>query len=129
MSESKLQQEVVKYCKTRLKETGDERYDYLVAIPNQSARSEINRRRMLAEGMRPGYPDLIMDVPYYNQYNYIEYCGLRIELKDEKGTLKNNQANWAMKLIKSKYCYFLLRDYDSICQKIDWYLGYEDGIR
>ena len=32
MSESKLQQEVVKYCKERLKKTGDERYDYLVAI-------------------------------------------------------------------------------------------------
>lgn len=128
MSESKLQQEVVKYCKERLKKTGDERYDYLVAIPNQGNRSELNRKRMVAEGLRPGYPDLIMDVPRYNRWNYIEYCGLRLEIKDAKGSLKNNQANWAIKLVKSRYCYFVLRDYETICKKIDWYLGYEDGI-
>lgn len=129
MSESKLQQQVVKYCKDRLKETGDERYDYLVAVPNEAQRSEINRRRMVAEGLRAGYPDLLMDVPRYNDYNYIEYCGLRLELKSAVGTLKNAQANWAVKLVKSKYCYFVLRDYENICQRIDWYLGYKNGIR
>ena len=70
----------------------------LCAVPNGGYRSRRTAGRMKAEGLRAGYPDLLLDVargPYH---------GLRIELKRaDGGRVAPSQAWWHDRLRAQGY--------------------------
>ena len=104
MSESKDQQIVIRYFKDRFKETNDPVYEQLIAIPNEGKRSFNNLRRMLAEGLKPGTMDLVL---FVRTRAHGAAC---VEMKEEKGTLKNTQANCAIRMTRFGYLYKVIRD-------------------
>lgn len=61
---------------------------YLYAIPNGGKRNIITATRLKAEGARAGVSDLHLPVPRGG------YHGLWIEMKTEKGSLSELQAEW-----------------------------------
>lgn len=71
---------------------------WLVAVPNGGWRHQATAGRLRAEGVKPGYPDLILDVargPYH---------GLRIELKRRLGwRVSREQVVWLEHLAAEGY--------------------------
>jgi hypothetical protein len=63
----------------------------VVAIPNGGRRDKIGAVMLRAEGLRKGFPDLIVPV------SVGEYIGLAIEMKKRDGVpsdIKDNQKTW-----------------------------------
>lgn len=61
----------------------------LVATPNGGARNIVVAKKLKAEGVRAGYPDLFLPVARKS------FHGLHIELKKSKGgRLSENQKDW-----------------------------------
>jgi hypothetical protein len=83
--ESQEQQLVIKWFNVVHRTLGiaDERL--LHAIPNGGWRREHEAKILIGEGVRPGYPDLGLDVACG------DYHGLRIEMKSEKGVVSASQ--------------------------------------
>lgn len=65
----------------------------LFAIPNGGARHIAVARKLKAEGVRAGVPDLFLPVPRGG------YGGLFIEMKSPKGKVTKEQAWWEQKLV------------------------------
>lgn len=65
----------------------------LAAVPNSAPKGHTTAAYFRAEGLRPGYPDLLLDVaagPYH---------GLRLELKRQRGgRIEPEEAEWHVKL-------------------------------
>lgn len=62
--------------------------EMLAAIPNGGKRSKVTAMKLKAEGVKPGYPDLVLDVargPYH---------GWKGEMKVRGGSVKPMQAHW-----------------------------------
>jgi hypothetical protein len=79
------------------------RYPWLVAVPNGADVSDGNRMRLVAEGLRSGFPDLIMPAPSDIFY------GLALELKHpDRAKLRDSQACW----------FDRLRDYGWRCEMV-----------
>jgi hypothetical protein len=75
----------------------DARLRMLMAIPNQAVRSS-NARHMIAQGVRPGIPDLFLAVPVGG------LGGLFIELKRRSGgRLRQDQKEWIDRLRNAGY--------------------------
>lgn len=65
----------------------------LVSIPNSAPKGHTAAAYFRAEGLRPGYPDLTLDVPVG------QYHGLRLELKRQRGgRIEPDEAVWHEKL-------------------------------
>jgi hypothetical protein len=61
----------------------------LVAVPNGGARNVIVASKLKAEGVRPGFPDLMLLTPRQG------FSGLIIEMKRTKGgSVAPEQADW-----------------------------------
>jgi len=60
----------------------------LFAIHNGGLRHVVTAKKMKAEGVRSGVPDLFL--PVSKRW----MCGLFIEMKSEKGKLSENQSDW-----------------------------------
>lgn len=61
----------------------------LVAVPNSAPKGRTAAAYFRAEGLRPGYPDLLLDVPVGR------YHGLRLELKRQRGgRIEPDEAKW-----------------------------------
>ena len=75
---------------------------WLFAVPNaggQGLSAMIRGRKMLAEGLKPGYPDVGLDVARGGYY------GLRLELKRLKGgRVSPEQTAWISRLGEEGYC-------------------------
>lgn len=61
---------------------------YLFAVPNGGWRSKATARRLRAEGVRRGVPDLLLPFPVG------DCCGLAIEMKTAGGRLRPEQRVW-----------------------------------
>lgn len=71
---------------------------YLYAVPNGARTSMSVAKRLKAEGLRRGVPDIALDVPRAN------YHGLRIELKrKKKGKVSPEQMAWGQQLRANGY--------------------------
>lgn len=61
----------------------------LAAVPNGGERNKIVAAKLRAEGVRKGFPDLVLLTPRHG------YHGLIIEMKREKGgTVSKEQQDW-----------------------------------
>lgn len=70
----------------------------LYAVPNGGNRNIVTARRLKAEGVKPGVPDLCLPVPRGG------YHGLYIELKRQKrGKIQPEQVAWLQALNEQGY--------------------------
>lgn len=69
----------------------------LVAVPNGGMRSKRTAGRLKAEGVSPGYPDLLLDLARGG------FHGWRGELKAEGGRVTDTQKQWHKALIAQGY--------------------------
>jgi hypothetical protein len=61
----------------------------LVSVPNSAPKGHTAAAYFRAEGLRPGYPDLLLDVPVG------KYHGLLLELKRQRGgRIEPDEAKW-----------------------------------
>lgn len=131
-TESQEQQALFRYCSVEMRRYPE--LEMLVHIPNEGNRSVTNGARLKREGLRKGYPDILLDV-CRDRYN-----GLRIELKRRKGSKKTKeQKEWVIRLNRygfaTAFCYgweeaweFLhaylrLNENQKSCKVIDYYVS------
>lgn len=69
----------------------------LFAIPNGGARDKITGKRLKAEGVKAGVPDMLAAFPRG------PYHGFFIELKSPDGRPSDNQNDWILKLREQGY--------------------------
>lgn len=89
--------------------TDPELYDLMAAIPNGGPRAAKTGADLKAEGTKPGYPDMVIDLPAGI------YHGARIELKALNGTLSDSQILTLNRLHRQGY-------YCAAC------FGWEDAV-
>jgi len=111
--ESDIQQAVIEWaevCKYK------DILKHLHHSPNGGARSESEGARFKREGVKAGYPDLVLNVSRQG------YNGLFIEMKTPKGRLSKKQKEWRDFLINEGNSWHLCRSFDEARKVIEWYL-------
>lgn len=95
----------------------------LYHIPNEGKRSRTNGRRMVAEGMKKGVPDLCLPVARGGKH------GLYIELKREHGGRATpEQRGWLRELAAEGYAAELCEGWEAAAEVIRGYLGGEAAL-
>lgn len=95
-TESEEQQALFRYCAVEM--TRFPELEMLAHIPNEGKRTNAAGARLKREGLRKGYPDIVLNVPHGG------YHGLFIELKRQRsGRTTPEQKEWIAKLIKQGY--------------------------
>lgn len=90
----------------------------LFAIPNGGARHIVTARRMNAEGVKPGVPDLFLAWPSSGR------CGLFIEMKRRQGgSTTALQRAWHESLRKAGYAVVVCKGVEEAIKNINLYLG------
>ena len=74
-----------------------ELYEHMTAVPLGGLRHGAVAGQLKAEGARPGYPDLLVDLPRG------PWHGLRIEMKTPRGRLSAAQSEWLGRLSAAGY--------------------------
>ncbi len=88
------------------------------AIPNGGKRSKTEAARMVAQGVRPGVPDLM--IPRAAG----KYHGLFIEMKREKGsTTTSDQKAWIAALNAEGYYARVCKGFDEARETIELYMA------
>lgn len=105
-SESEHQQALIRWAADQARYLPE--LNLLTHVPNGGSRAQVVKKdgrrvsvegaRMKAEGVRSGYPDLVLDVPRG------EFHGLRIELKSMSGSPSARQCGWLLALREQGYC-------------------------
>jgi len=93
----------------------------LFSVPNGGYRNAATARILQAEGVRPGVPDLILPVPRH------PYCGLAIEMKSSKGTLRDSQKWWREHLVEVGWQWCLCRSSSEAWDALMGYIGQGGG--
>jgi hypothetical protein len=89
----------------------------LFAIPNGGARHTATGKKLKAEGVKRGVPDLFLPVPRGN------YCGLFVELKRRSGgRLSPKQKEWCEFLRAHGYAAEVCRGWEHAAHVIENYL-------
>lgn len=91
---------------------------WLYAIPNGGKRDEAVGAQMQAEGVKPGYPDIGLDVARGR------YHGLRIELKIKGGRVRATQQVWLEHLERQGYYACVCWQWEHAAKAV---LAYLDG--
>ena len=94
---------------------------YLFAIPNGGSRHKLEAKRLKAEGVRSGVPDLQLTIPIKDKH------GLFIEMKRVNGVpsdIKPEQKEWHYKLLKKGYAVTVAFGFEAAQKAI---LDYLDG--
>lgn len=91
---------------------------HIVAVPNGANKSPAAAAKFKREGLRAGYPDLILD------YASGGFYGLKIEMKRTKGgVVSPEQKKWEQILLANGYAYYTCRGADAAIKAIREYLG------
>lgn len=90
LSEHAMQVAVVTWA--RLQETALPALRLLHAVPNGGPRSIGAARKLKAEGVKAGVPDLVLPVPAAG------FAGLYVEMKTKDGRVTPDQAEWHVAL-------------------------------
>ena len=109
MSEHKLQVQVARLL--------DHSGLLWTAIPNGGKRSAITGAILKAEGVKAGYPDILIDEPFVviDGVWRSQIHGLRIELKNgKKGRTSEHQERWIQELRKRGYRAEVCRSMDEV---------------
>ena len=85
-------------------------------IPNGGYRNIATAKRLKAEGVKSGVPDICLPVPRGN------YHGLYLELKTDKGRLSKEQENWLSNLSREGYLAEVAYGFDEAVKVIKEYL-------
>lgn len=91
-------------------------YSNIFAIPNGGFRHITTARKLKAEGVRPGVPDVFVGVPRF------PHAGLFLEFKMPKGVVSAVQATWADRLQTVGYAYAVVRSVDEAIETTEGYL-------
>lgn len=89
----------------------------LTAIPNGGKRHPATAAKLAKEGVRRGYPDLLLDVARAG------FHGLRIELKAGKNTASAEQKDWLAWLTEQGYCCYIAYGWIAARRLITEYLA------
>lgn len=87
------------------------------ATPNGGFRHMAEARRLKAEGVRAGVPDVFLAIPAQG------YHGLFLELKDPKGRVSPDQKGMLETLRASGYACCVCFGWDEAQEAIEGYLG------
>ena len=93
---------------------------YLFAIPNGGSRHKLEAKKLKAEGVRAGVPDLQLVVPRNGLH------GLFVEMKRRNGVpsdIKQEQKDWHYKLRQKGYAVTVAFGYEMAKQAITDYLN------
>lgn len=93
----------------------------LAAVPNGGHRHKAVAGKLKAEGVRSGFPDLMLLTPRN------DYHGLVIELKTKTGKATPAQLDWLNWLADQGYQAVLCKGFDAAKQTIVEYLGPKKG--
>jgi hypothetical protein len=87
-------------------------------VPNGGKRNITTAKRLKAEGVKPGVPDIHLPVPRKG------FHGLYIELKKQRGSsTTENQDYWIEALNAQGYCAVVCRGWEEASRKIIEYLS------
>lgn len=117
-SEHEIQAAFIQYCNWMAIQ--DERYQLVAAVPNGGQRHPAVAQKLKKEGVKPGYPDVIIDVPNAH------FHGLRIEFKRPKGQQTAAQKEWQKRLTKQGFLYTVCYSTTEAIQVLTEYL--KDGF-
>ena len=114
-TEHQLQCAVVQWASITSKQAPE--LELLMAIPNGGARHITVARKLKAEGVRAGVPDLFLPVMRYG------FGGLWIEMKSGTGRLTPEQKQWIKRLRAQGYCAIVCNSFELAVKTIQDYLG------
>jgi hypothetical protein len=96
--------------------------DMLTHIPNEGKRTKLTGAKLKREGLKRGYPDMVLDVARCGYY------GLRIELKRVKDyKISPEQKKWIIKLNEQGYAAVFCFGANHAWKVIESYLSQKKG--
>lgn len=114
--ESDMQAQIIEWATYRYRGL-----DFLHHSPNGGKRDIAEAVRFKAEGVRKGFPDLILPTRSGN------FVGLVIELKVEGGKVSDEQRRWLEHFDSQGWRVVVAYDYESAIKVLDEYMkGMED---
>lgn len=113
--ESVLQQQIIEWCNWNLKKYPE--LEFLHHSPNGGKRSAREGARFKREGVRAGFPDLMLPVARKGYY------GLYIELKVGNGKQSESQKKWEKFLLNNNDLYKVCKSFDETIKLLEWYLA------
>jgi hypothetical protein len=106
ISEHDHQVNVIEWCDLMAK-TKYPMLRWIYAVPNGGARHIVAAKKLKAEGVKPGVPDLCLPHPMErtNEYGFEVgwYHALYIEMKTKGGTVRPHQKEWIAYLLSVGY--------------------------
>jgi VRR-NUC domain len=93
----------------------------LYAVPNGGYRNIYVARKLKAEGVRAGVPDLCLPAARRG------YHGLYIEMKSEEGVATKEQKAFLRSVLEEGYCAVIAEGVDQARSTIGWYIGISDN--
>ena len=91
--------------------------DMLYAVPNGGLRGKVVARKLKAEGVKAGVPDLVLAAPMGG------YHGLYLEMKRRKGSkVQADQKDWLTRLQEAGYCCCVCKGFASAKETLIAYL-------
>lgn len=90
--------------------------DLLYHCPNGGHRHPLVARKLKAEGVKPGVPDLFLPVARKGFHGWFG------ELKTDKGVLSPKQEFWRYRLMQEGYFWGLYRDWKDAADELEEYL-------
>ncbi len=113
ISESQLQILIFDWC--HLNRNKYPELELLFHIPNGGYRNITTAKRLKAEGVKSGVPDLLLPVPRGG------YPGLFLEVKTKGGVVSDNQKWWLKSLSEQGYLALVVYSFDeAICVLKDY---------
>ena len=111
------QEQVALFAWSRLHEAKYPDLKWLYAVPNGARTSMSTAKKLKAEGLRKGYPDIGLDVARGG------YHGLRIEMKRQKGgRVSPEQRAWILRLENVGYFCAVADGWEHASQLLGLYL-------